>query len=247
MYIMGCTIMNRRLSMVNNIMKELQALSDPEKAEFLPRFFKTLPGGYAEGDIFIGVTVPKIRSVAKKYHALPFTQIRQLLRSPIHEHRLAALLILADRFGSSDEAAKERIAEFYLHNLNYVNNWDLVDLSADKVLGAYLFSRDRSILYSLCKTGHLWSQRVAIISTFFFIRRGQFEDTFRIAGHLLGHKHDLIHKAVGWMLREVGKRDREAEELFLKKHYRSMPRTMLRYAIEKFSPEERQRYLKGLV
>jgi 3-methyladenine DNA glycosylase AlkD len=234
-------------AVIRNIKQELEMLSDPAKAEFLPSFFKTLPGGYAEGDIFIGVTVPNVRSVAKKYSKLPLSQVKQLLRAPIHEQRLAALLILVDRFGRSDEIERGKIVRFYLYNLAYVNNWDLVDLSADKILGSYLLDKDRSILYTLCRSDHLWSQRISIIATFHFIRKGQFDDTFRLAEHLLQHKHNLIHKAVGWMLREIGKRDKKAEQLFLKKNYRTMPRTMLRYAIEKFSHEERQRYLKGFI
>ena len=233
--------------MIDKIKQDLEILSEPEKAEFLPRFFKALPGGYAEGDLFIGVTVPNIRKVARRYRDLPLPQVRRLLHSGIHEHRLTALLILVDTFGRADQSLKENIGAFYISNLKHVNNWDLVDLSADKILGAFLFGRDRAILYTLCHSDHLWSQRVSIISTFFFIRRGQFDDTLRLAGQLLSHRHDLIHKATGWMLREVGKRDKEAEELFLKKHYREMPRTMLRYAIEKFTYEERQRYLKGLI
>jgi 3-methyladenine DNA glycosylase AlkD len=232
---------------LEEIKRDLAELSDPEKAEFFPRFFKTLPGGYAEGDTFIGVTVPKVRWVAKKYCDLPLPKIKTLLKSAVHEHRLCALLILVGQFAKTDAAGKEKIAGFYLDNLKYVNNWDLVDLSADKILGAYLFDKDRSILYNLCESCHLWSQRVSIISTFYFIRKGQFEDTLRLAEKLLSHKHDLIHKAAGWMLRETGKRDKNAEEKFLKKHCRTMPRTMLRYAIEKFSPEEREKYLKGLV
>lgn len=199
-----------KVPVIEEIKRELAAQSDPEKAEFLPRFFKTLPGGYAEGDIFIGVTVPKIRSVAKRYRDLPISKIRTLLKSEIHEHRLAALLILVDQFGKADDAGKEKIAGFYLDNLKYVNNWDLVDLSAYKILGAYLFDKDRSILYNLCEYPHLWSQRVSIISTFYFIRKGELEDTFRLAEKLLSHKHDLIHKAVGWMLREAGKRNKKA-------------------------------------
>jgi 3-methyladenine DNA glycosylase AlkD len=233
--------------MLENIKKDLDRLSDPAKAEFLPRFFKTFPGGYAEGDVFIGITVPKIRAVAQQYANLALQQVRHLLRSRVHEHRLAALLILVDRFRRSDEPERERIAAFYLDNLSYVNNWDLVDLSADNILGNFLFDKDRSILYTLCRSDHLWSQRVSLISTFFFIRHGQFDDTFRLAEQLLSHKHDLIHKAAGWMLREVGKRDKKAEVTFLKKHYRVMPRTTLRYAIEKFGSEERERYMKGLI
>ncbi len=236
-----------QVPVIEEIKRELAGLGDPVKAEFFPRFFKTLPGGYAEGDIFIGVAVPNVRSVAKRYRCLPIAHTKHLLHSGIHEHRLCALLILVGQFGKADESGKEKIVEFYLDNLKHVNNWDLVDLSADKILGAYLFDKDRSILYNLCESSHLWSQRVSIISTLHFIRKGQFEDTFRLAEKLLSHKHDLIHKAVGWMLREAGKRDKKAEEKFLKEHCRTMPRTMLRYAIEKFSPEERERYLKGLI
>jgi 3-methyladenine DNA glycosylase AlkD len=235
-------------AMTENILNDLKALSDPEKAAFLPRFFKAGPGEYAEGDVFIGVTVPKIRSVAKKYSSASMAQVKQLLRSRVHEHRLTALLILVDKFAKADASDRGRIVAFYLDNLDHVNNWDLVDLSADKILGAYLFeNKDRRILDELCDSGHLWRQRVSIISAFYFIRKGDFGDTLRIAEKLLTHKHDLIHKAVGWMLRETGKRDRKAEEIFLNKYYRIMPRTMLRYAIEKFSEDDRQKYLKGLV
>ncbi|HMK57162.1 MAG TPA: DNA alkylation repair protein [Dissulfurispiraceae bacterium] len=233
--------------MIDNIKAELAALGNPVKADFLPRFFKAHPGGYAEGDIFIGISVPDIRAVAKKYRGLSLAQVKKLLRSGIHEHRLAALLILTDRFLRAGEDERAKIVQFYLDNLSRVNNWDLVDLSADKLLGAYLIDRDKTVLYELCDSGRLWNQRVAIMSTFHFIRKGRFGDTFRLAERLLRHKHDLIHKAVGWMLREVGKRDRGAEERFLKKHYKTMPRTMLRYAIEKFETEERSAYLKGLV
>ncbi len=185
--------------------------------------------------------------MARKYRSLAIAKTKQLLHSGIYEHRLCALLILVEQFGKADESAKEKIVNFYLDNLKHVNNWDLVDLSADKILGAYLFDKDRSVLYNLCESSHLWSQRVSIISTIYFIRRGEFEDTFRLAERLLSHRHDLIHKAVGWMLREAGKRDKKAEEKFLRRHCRTMPRTMRRYAIEKFSPEERARYLKGTI
>ncbi len=235
------------MNIIANIKKDFEDLGDPAKAEFLPRFFKTLPGGYAEGDVFVGVSVPNARAVARKYWDFPISQVNHLLHSGIHEHRLTALLILVDKFTKADPAGQEEIVRFYLGNLKHVNNWDLVDLSADKILGAYLFDKDRTILYELSDSGNLWSHRVSIMSTFFFIRKGQFDDTFRLAERMLNHTHDLIHKAVGWMLRETGKREKKAEERFLKKHYKVMPRTMLRYAIEKFSPEERARYLKGLV
>ena len=236
-----------KVNIIANIEKDLEDLCDPAKAEFLPRFFKTLPGGYAEGDVFVGVSVPNARAVARKYWDLPISQVNHLLHSGIHEHRLTALLILVDKITNADPAGQEKIVRFYLGNLKHVNNWDLVDLSADKILGAYLFDKDRTILYELSDSGTLWSHRVSIMSTFFFIRKGQFDNTFRLAERMLNHTHDLIHKAVGWMLRETGKREKKAEERFLKKHYKVMPRTMLRYAIEKFSPEERERYLKGLV
>jgi len=234
-------------NMLEGLKKDLDKLRNPAKAEHLSRFFKTLPGGYAEGDIFIGLTVPNIRTVARKYGNLPLPQAKHLLQSGVHEHRLTALLILVDRFRRSGEPEREKIAAFYLDNLSHVNNWDLVDLSADKILGNFLFDKNRSILYTLCRSDQLWRQRVSIMSTFFFIRHDQFDDTFRLAEQLLSHKHDLIHKATGWMLREVGKRDKKAEENFLKKHYHTMPRTMLRYAIEKFAPKERESYLKGFV
>ncbi len=207
---------------------------------------KTLPGGYAKGDIFIGVTVPNVRAVARKYSNLPLSQARHLLRSRVHEHRLAALLIRVDCFRRSGGPEREKIAAFYLDNLCHVNNWDLVDLSADKILGNFLFDKDRSIYTP--SAGRTNSGGSAFRSCQpSFIRHGQFDDTFRLAEQLLSHKHDLIHKATGWMLREVGKRDKKAEENFLKKHYHIMPRTMLRYAIEKFDPKERESYLKGLV
>ena len=235
------------VDIIANIKKDLEGLSDPAKAEFFPRFFKTLPGDYAEGDVFVGVSVPNARAVARKYRDLPISQVNPLLHSGIHEHRLTALLILVDKFTKADPAGRAKIVRFYLVNLKHINNWDLVDLSADKILGAYLFDKGRTVLYELSDSGNLWSQRVSIMSTFFFIRNGQFDDTFRLAERMLNHTHDLIHKAVGWMLRETGKREKKAEERFLKKHYKVMPRTMLRYSIEKFSPEERARYLKGLV
>lgn len=174
--------------------------------------------------------------------------VQLLLRSQVHEYRLTALVILVHKFEKAkDEADKKAIVDLYISNLEYVNNWDLVDSSADKILGAYLAERDRSILYRLARTNHLWSQRIAIMATFYFIRRNEFQDTLEIAKILLKHEHDLIHKAVGWMLREVGKRDFRVEYEFLKKYYKEMPRTMLRYAIEKFEPELRQQFLKGLI
>ncbi|MGC1456234.1 MAG: DNA alkylation repair protein, partial [Nitrospirota bacterium] len=175
------------MDIIANIKKDLEGLSDPATAEFFPRFFKTLPGGYAEGDVFVGVSVPNARAVARKYRDLPISQVNHLLHSGIHEHRLTALLILVDKFTKADPAGRAKIVRFYLGNLKHINNWDLVDLSADKILGAYLFDKGRTVLYELSDSGNLWSQRVSIMSTFFFIRNGQFDDTFRLAERMLNH------------------------------------------------------------
>ena len=224
---------------------ELRSLADPDKAAFYPRFFKAGPGEYAEGDRFFGVTVPLQRKVAKRYASLPQRSLRSLLRDPVHECRLTALLVLVLQFERGGVAERERIVRFYLGHLDFVNNWDLVDSSAHKILGPWLEGRDRSLLYELAASGHLWRQRVAMIATYHFIRRDDFEDALELAARLRDHNHDLIHKAVGWMLREVGNRDRAVEENFLASHYREMPRTMLRYAIEKFEPDRRKAYLAG--
>ncbi len=235
-------------SIVNNIRKDLQALADQEKAKVLQRFFKTGPGQYAEGDIFLGVIVPESRKVAKKYSGnIALEEVRRLLGSDIHEERLIALLILVEKFrnaiGNKDE--KNKIAKFYLDNLEGVNNWDLVDLSAPSILGSYLIQeeKDKSILYKFAGSSNVWERRVSIIATLRFIKNNQFDDTLKIAEILLCDDHGLIQKAVGWMLREIGKRDIDAEEAFLKKHYRSMPRTTLRYAIERFPENKRQKYM----
>lgn len=235
------------MSLAEQIKAELQKLTDPDKAAFLSKFFKAGPGGYAEGDLFIGVTVPNQRAVAKRYFkTASLDDVGQLLHSPIHEHRLTALFLLVYRFDKAkSEAEKKEIVSFYLANTQYVNNWDLVDSSAEKILGAYLFDKDRAVLYTLAQSGRLWEQRIAVIATFYFIKKHQFGDTFRIVEMLLSHKHDLIHKAAGWMLREVGQRDLPEEIGFLKRYYRNMPRTMLRYAIEKFEPELRESFMRG--
>jgi 3-methyladenine DNA glycosylase AlkD len=231
------------------IQEELAQHADSEKAEFLPKYFKATPGGYGEGDRFIGVKVPVQRKVAKKHYlSISLEALGSLLTHPIHEYRLTALFMLVHKFEKTKQA-KERqgILDFYLGHLDFVNNWDLVDSSAPKILGAYLWDREKSFLYELVRSGNLWRQRVAIISTQYFIRKGHFTDTLQIAEILLAHPHDLIHKAVGWMLREVGEKDFQTEYEFLRDHYRQMPRTMLRYAIEKFEPEMRNGFLKGLV
>jgi 3-methyladenine DNA glycosylase AlkD len=227
------------------IRRDLREHASEKKAAVLQRFFKTGPGEYGEGDRFIGVQVPAARRVAKRHAALPLRRVRSLLRSPVHEERLLALLILVQKFGRADPAEQQEIYDFYLAHTGQINNWDLVDLSADKIVGAYLLPRKRAVLRRLARSEDLWERRIAIVATFCFIRQGQFEDTLEVAGFLLHDEHDLIHKAVGWMLREVGKRDLAIEEGFLARYYRTMPRTMLRYAIERFAEPRRQAYLRG--
>jgi len=229
--------------MLNQLKNEMNALANPEKARILSGFFKTGPGQYGEGDIFLGITVPESRRIAKKYSGMPLNQAEQLLSSRIHEHRLVSILMLVHRFDVSDRKGKKSIADFYLKNTARINNWDLVDLSADKILGGYLLDRDRSVLRRLAKSENVWQRRIAIVSTYHFIKNNQFDDTLRISEMLLDDKHDLIQKAVGWMLREIGKKDIKAEEKFLLKHCRKMPRTMLRYAVERFPERKRLLYL----
>lgn len=235
--------------MIDAIKRELEQYSDPEKAEFMPRFFQTGPGGYAEGDRFLGITVPHLRRAARKfYRQISLEELEALLQDEIHEYRFTALAMLVYKFEKAETPEERReIVHFYLANADFVNNWDLVDASADKTLGAYLYHRDRSVLWELARSGHLWRQRLAVIATFYFIRRGDFAETLQLAEFFLDHEHDLIHKAVGWMLREIGKRDFQVEYAFLREHYRRMPRTMLRYAIEKFDPELRRAFLQGLI
>ena len=218
---------------------ELARMADPAKAQVLQRFFKTGKGQYGEGDVFIGVTVPLSRQVAMKYAGISLEDVKGLLYSKIHEERLVALMILVQK----SKADLEGVARFYIDNISQVNNWDLVDLSSPLILGAYLEMRDRSILYRLTASDKLWERRIAIIATQHFIRKGDFADTLKISEMLLGDTHDLMHKAVGWMLREVGKRDLAAEECFLKRHIKKMPRTALRYALERFTEEKRRAYM----
>jgi 3-methyladenine DNA glycosylase AlkD len=232
--------------MLTKLKQDLQNLANPEKAKTLQRFFKTGKGAYGEGDVFLGITVPEQRKTAKKHSDLTFKDVQKLLSSKIHEHRLTALLILVIKY-SADETGKKEIVDFYLKNTKNINNWDLVDLSADKILGAYLIDKDKSILYKLVQSDNLWDRRIAIMATFHFIKNSQysqFKDTLKISGILLNDTHDLIHKAVGWMLREIGKREQGTEEKFLKKYYKNMPRTMLRYATERFDENKRKFYLK---
>jgi len=229
----------------SDIRKELKSMADPGKAAILQRFFKTGPGQYGECDIFIGVMVPQSRQVAKKFSQLPLGEVRTLLYSRIHEERLVALLILVWRYSSaSSSREKEESVKFYLDNIKQVNNWDLVDMSAPNILGSHLLvERDRRrLLYMLAGSENVWERRIAIVATHHFIRNGDFSDTLKIAEVLLHDRHDLIHKAAGWMLREVGKRDAAAEEAFLEKHCNVMPRMMLRYAIERLPESKRHRY-----
>lgn len=225
--------------------KDLEKYRNPEKNVFMQRFFKTGKGQYGEGDIFLGLTVPQSRSIAAKYYDLPLSDIKKLLESPIHEKRLIALAIIVHNFQKGTEEKKKEIYDFYVGSLKHVNNWDLVDISADKIMGAFLFKKNSKVLYDLARSKDLWEKRVAIIATYYFIRNNEFDDTLKISEILLHDSHDLIHKAVGWMLREVGKRDEKKEKEFLDKYAAVMPRTMLRYAIEKFSDAERKKYMNA--
>jgi 3-methyladenine DNA glycosylase AlkD len=231
--------------MLNNssIIKDLEAIADATKAQAMGRYFKTDKGQYAEGDIFVGISMPDLRSIIKKHPLLLLSDIELLLRSPVHEYRMAALLLLMSRY-KRIKHERDSIFEFYLNNLVYINNWDLVDVSCRDIIGVHLMDKDREILYDLAEGLHLWSQRVAMVSTWYFIKHKQFGDTFRLAELLLSHSHDLMHKAVGWMLREVGKRDELALEEFIETHARQMSRTTLRYAIERFEEKKRQYFLK---
>lgn len=232
---------------VQKIREKLHALADPQQAVNLQRFFKTGPGDYGEGDRFLGLRVPQIRKLVKEFAATPLRDIQQLLHSVIHEERLLALLLMVQRFQQAEEKEREELYRRYLASTRYINNWDLVDASAVHIVGAWLYDKSRAPLFELARSDSLWERRIAIIATFHFIKRGEYADSLQLAEHLLQDDHDLIHKAVGWVLREVGKRDPGAEELFLRKHYRQMPRTMLRYAIERFPEKKRQDYLKGRI
>jgi 3-methyladenine DNA glycosylase AlkD len=232
------------MSRLEDIRRELRKYADKEKAKTLLRFFKTGPGEYAEGDIFLGVMVPFTREVVKQFQDLVLLDVIKLLRSRVHEERLMALLIMVGQFNKADAKVKEKIYKAYLANTKFINNWDLVDLSASQIVGGFLIDKKRQILYRLAKSPWLWERRIAILATFAFIRLGDFDDVFGIVKLLLYDKEDLIHKACGWMLREAGKRDVRAEEEFLRWNCKVMPRTMLRYAIEKFPQEKRKSFLQ---
>jgi 3-methyladenine DNA glycosylase AlkD len=232
------------MSNQEQVKAELERLSDLEHAKKLQGFFKTGKGEYGEGDVFIGVRVPDQRRIARKYRNIPLTDALELLRSGIHEHRLTALFILTEQFSRGDEEARQRIVDLYLSNTAYVNNWDLVDSSAHKILGAWLVDKPRGVLYELARSESLWERRISIISTFAFIAHGDLVDAIALAGALVDDGHDLIHKASGWVLREVGKKDQSVLEEFLLEHFETMPRTMLRYAIERLPEERRRLYMR---
>ncbi|MBU4269650.1 DNA alkylation repair protein [Candidatus Dependentiae bacterium] len=230
---------------LENLIKDFEQIQNPEKAKILSRFFKTGKGQYGYGDIFLGITVPQQRLLVKKFFDLNLQDTIKLLQSKIHEHRLTALLILVKKFEKENyERTRENIYNLYLDNTKYINNWDLVDLSAPKIVGNFLLNKNREILYKLAKSKDLWEKRISIISTFTFIRNFEYLDTIEISKVLLNDKHDLIHKSVGWMLREMGKRDINILKNFLDSYYKIMPRTMLRYSIEKLPKDIRTYYLK---
>lgn len=229
------------------IINKLKALRNPEKAEVLSSFFQTKKGEYAAGDVFLGVTVPQNRKVAAPYTHLPLLEVEKLLQSKYHESRFVALVILVDKFERGNKATKEAVYNFYLNHTQRINNWDLVDVSSYKIVGSWLLDKDRAILYDLAKSTWLWDQRIAIVSTMAFIRNHEFEDTLRLSEYFLTHTHHLIHKACGWMLREVGKRNKATLTQFLNNYAPQMPRMMLRYSIEKLSKEERKSYLRTLI
>jgi 3-methyladenine DNA glycosylase AlkD len=231
-----------------SLREELRDMADPKRASFLARYFKTGKGQYAEGDVFLGgIDTPTLSLIVGKYKSLSMSDIRKLIKSKYHEERMAALGILKKHFEKAEGEEKKEIYKFYLANTKYINNWDLVDVTAPKIIGSYLIENPKliGILNKLALSGSLWERRIAIVSTFAFLKDGDFGKTLEIAEKLIQDKEDLIHKAVGWALREVGKKDWKVEEVFLRKHYRQMPRTMLRYAIEKFPEPLRRQYLSG--
>jgi 3-methyladenine DNA glycosylase AlkD len=228
--------------MLHPAQKELRQLSNKEKATILKKFFKTKKGEYGEGDLFLGITVPKIRKIARKYSDIYVKELLEILSSKFHEERFLALVILENKFRKAED--QEKIFKIYLKNIKHINNWDLVDISAPKIIGSFLFEKDKTILYKLAKSKNIWKKRIAIISTLFFIKKGKTKDTYKLASILLKDKEDLIHKACGWMLREAGKNNQELLENFLQTNIRKIPRTTLRYSIEKMSNSKRKHYLK---
>lgn len=233
--------------LTEQIIEALREKAIPEKASFLPKFFKTGPGEYGEGDLFLGVTVPDQRQIAKQFFKeISLEELTRLIQHPFHEVRLTGLLALVYRYEKTkSEPDKMALVNFYLSQLDFVNNWDLVDSSCYQILGHFYWKKEKTLFYELADSGHLWRQRVAMISSYFWIKKGEFADALALVGRLKNHPHDLMHKAVGWMLREIGNRNFEVELEFLKKHYQTLPRTALRYAIEKFPEDLRQDFLKG--
>lgn len=229
------------------IERKLERLKNPQKAVHLKRFFKTGPGEYGEKDVFWGITVPELRKLAQKIRGVSTNTVLGLLKSPVHEKRMLALIIMVDQYEAGEKTQRKNLYEFYLGNTEHINSWDLVDGSAPHIVGAYLMEKNRKPLYRLARSENLWERRIAIVSTLYFIRRGEFAEVLKISKILLNDAEDLIQKAVGWMLREVGKRDPACAEAFLAENYRKMPRTMLRYAIEKYTKPQRQRYLTGKI
>ena len=229
------------------VRRDIRALGSPERAKHSLRFFRTGPGEYGEGDKFLGLSVPEMRAIAKRYRDLGHKQVLELLQSEWHEDRVVALLLLVEGYKRGDDAGRHKIHRAYLSNTARINNWDLVDMSAGQVVGGHLDVSEISLLEKLARSKDLWERRIAIVATFHFIKQDQLEPTLRIADMLLQDSHDLIHKAVGWMLREVGKKDRKALDRFLSKRYGTMPRTMLRYAIERHPEATRKRYLAGTI
>ena len=230
--------------LTKTITNKLQALSDAEKREIFPKFFKAGKGEYGEGDRFLGVTVPNIRAIAKLHKDVSIEEIRDLIQSEWHEVRLCALIIMVEKSKKKDEALRKELFNLYLSQTKQINNWDLVDLSCRFIIGEYLLDKSRDILYHLAQSPLLWDNRIAIVSTYAFIRKGQLEDTYALSDLMMQHPHDLMHKAIGWMLRETGKRNPERLYDYVMSHRADMPRTMLRYAIEKFSPKERAILMK---
>lgn len=230
--------------LTKTITNELQALSDAEKREIFPKFFKAGKGEYGEGDRFLGVTAPNIRAIAKLHKNISIEEIRDLIQSEWHEVRLCALIIMVEKSKKKDEALRKELFNLYLSQTERINNWDLVDLSCRFIIGEYLLDKSRDILYQLAQSPLLWDNRIAIVSTYAFIRKGQLEDTYALSDLMMQHPHDLMHKAIGWMLREAGKRNPERLYDYVMSYRADMPRTMLRYAIEKFSPKERAILMK---
>lgn len=230
--------------LINIIIDELQLLSTDEKRNILPRFFKTGKGEYGEGDKFLGVSVPDVRKVAKNHKNATINELTEMMQSEWHEVRLCSLLIMVEQFKKTDDEGRKRIVDFYLTVTNRINNWDLVDLSCSAIIGEYLLNRSHDLLYRLAESSLLWENRIAIVSTIIFIRHGQLDDTFNLSTKMMNHPHDLMHKAIGWMLREAGKRDESRLYNYVKTYRLEMPRTMLRYAIEKFDRNVRAELMK---